>query len=86
MDGGAETINTMSDQVSHLSATANYMGYDALTGIYDDLAESLTTASRPAGRDSRSAAESPLPRIGCNKYRWRDKGPAATYCWRARSL
>ena len=37
----AEAMGRMSDQVQRLSATANYMGYDGLTEIYDQMQAGL---------------------------------------------
>ena len=43
--GDAATLN---DLVSRLSASANYMGYDGLVAVYDDLAGALPSTDSPA--------------------------------------
>jgi two-component system chemotaxis sensor kinase CheA len=36
-EGISQAVGEMADQVTRLAATANYMSYDALTAIYDDM-------------------------------------------------
>ena len=48
----------MADQVDRLASTANYMGYDALSVVYDDMAAvigAFTSRSTPAGADDIEA-------------------------------
>jgi two-component system chemotaxis sensor kinase CheA len=41
----AQAAEEMTDQVNRLAATANYMGYDALSAVYDDMLAALETFS-----------------------------------------
>uniref|UniRef100_UPI003565F2DC chemotaxis protein CheA n=1 Tax=Desulfosarcina sp. TaxID=2027861 RepID=UPI003565F2DC len=48
----------MADQVGRLAATANYMGYDALSAVYDDMLaamEAFASRSEPAGSEEFDA-------------------------------
>jgi two-component system chemotaxis sensor kinase CheA len=50
----AQAVEEMTDQVDRLAATANYMGYDALSAVYDDDAGGVGTfssRSEAAGAD-----------------------------------
>jgi len=41
----AQSADCLADQVDRLAATANYMGYDALSAVYDDMLAALETYS-----------------------------------------
>jgi two-component system chemotaxis sensor kinase CheA len=44
-DGVAEAADDLADQMERLSATAKYMGYDALSAVYDDMLDAQSTFS-----------------------------------------
>jgi hypothetical protein len=44
-EAAAELSAEMADQVERLATTANYMGYDALSAVYDDMLAALETFS-----------------------------------------
>jgi two-component system chemotaxis sensor kinase CheA len=44
-EAGPEAVDEMAGQVERLAATANYMGYDALSVIYEDLQAAITKFS-----------------------------------------
>jgi len=53
-----EAAGRMTDQVDRLAATANYMGYDALSTVYDDMLaalEAFTSRSEAAGAEDIDA-------------------------------
>ena len=54
----AQSADRMADQVDRLAATANYMGYDALSAVYDDMLAALETyfsRSETAGAEALDA-------------------------------
>ncbi len=54
----AQAADRMAGQVDRLAATANYMGYDALSAVYDDMLSALATfssRSETAGADEIDA-------------------------------
>ena len=59
----AQSADRMADQVDRLAATANYMGYDALSAVYDDMLAALETYS---SRSETAGAEATLTHC-CNR-------------------
>ncbi len=51
-------VGKLADQVDRMSATANYMGFDAINRIYDDLTAALSPLCDPAGNPDADAAAS----------------------------
>ena len=54
----AQAADRMADQVDRLAATANYMGYDALSAVYDDMLaalEAFSSRSETAGAEEIDA-------------------------------
>ncbi len=50
----AQAADRMADQMDRLAATAHYMGYDALSAVYDEMLaalEAFSSRSEPAGED-----------------------------------
>ncbi|WP_319404593.1 Hpt domain-containing protein [uncultured Desulfosarcina sp.] len=53
-----EAVGELTDQVDRLAATANYMGYDALSAVYDDMLavlEAFASRTETAGADDIDA-------------------------------
>ena len=54
----AQAADRMADQVDRLAATAHYMGYDALSAVYDEMLavlKAFSSRSEPAGEDDIDA-------------------------------
>jgi two-component system, chemotaxis family, sensor kinase CheA len=52
----SDDVTGLDDRVARLSASANYMGYDGLVAIYDDLAASLSTQADPVAAVATAVA------------------------------
>ena len=68
MPFNADEVFEMAEQVDRLAATANYMGYDALSAIYDDLLSALQVFS---SRSETAGAEEIDALLASHSQHWK---------------